>query len=303
MIKHIATFILSLTFVLSQANGQKFKKQFDKLLENNDTIGQFDLLKKWEKSDSKDPELYVAYFNFYLNKSRTEVIAMGDTPKGEDALQIMNNDSSKNEAVGFLYSDIHYDPKTLSIGFDWINKGIENHPNRLDMRFGKIYLYGELEDYGNFTNEIIKTIVHSTTNDNKWTWGENKPVDEPKEFMLKSIQDYQIQLFNTGSKDNINNVKKIAETILRYYADHIESLSNLSVVFMIQNQYDKAIEALTKAEVINPKDAVVLGNMARAYRLKGDTKNAIKYFELVLKYGDKKRKEFAKQQIKELEKK
>jgi len=303
MIKQISLLIFSLTLIFFQAKGQTFKKQFNDLVSNNDTIGQQQLLQKWEKNDRNDPELYVAYFNYYVNMSRNEIITLGQNPKGEHVLQIMDQDTTKKEPIGFIYSDTHYNPELLSSGFDWINKGIEKHPNRLDMRFGKVYMFGQIEDYENFTKEIIKTIDYSATNKNNWTWTDSKPVDDPKNFMLGSIQDYQLQLYNTNNDSLLDNMKRIAETILKYYPEHIESLSNLSVVFIIQKQYDKALESLLKAEKLNPKDYIVLSNIAQAYKLKGDIKNAIKYYELTVENGDAEAKQYAKEQIKELEKK
>jgi tetratricopeptide (TPR) repeat protein len=303
MIKQTLTLIFSLTLIYNQATGQTFKKQFNDLVSKKDTVGQQEFLEKWEKTDSNDPELYVAYFNYFVNKSRSEIITLGQNPKGKDVLQIMNQDTTKKEPVGFIYGDTHYNPDFLSKGFNWINKGIEKHPNRLDMRFGKIYMFGQIEDYENFTKEIIKTVDYSAINENKWTWADSKPLDNPKDFMLSSIQDYQIQLYNTENDDLLDNMKRIAETVLKYYPDHIESLSNLSIVFMLQNQYDKALESLLKAEKLNPKDYIVLSNIAQAYKLKGDKKNAIKYYELTVKYGDKQAIQYAKEQIKELEKK
>ncbi len=303
MIKQTAIFILGLTLIFNQANGQTFKKQFNDLASKKDTIGQQQLLQKWEKADSNDPELFVAYFNYYVNKSRNEIITLGQNPKGKDVLQIMDQDTSKKEPVGFIYGDTYYNPELLSKGFDWISKGIEMNPNRLDMRFGKIYMFGQIEDYENFTKEIIKTIDYSAINNNKWTWADSKPLDEPKDFMLGSIQDYQVQLYNTENDSLLNNMKRIAEIVLKYYPDHIESLSNLSVVFMLQKQYDKALELLLKAEKLNPKDYIVLSNIAQVYKQKGDTKNAIKYYELTIKYGDEQAKQYSKEQIKELEKK
>jgi tetratricopeptide (TPR) repeat protein len=236
-------------------------------------------------------------------KSKNEIITLGQNPKGKDVLQIMDQDTTKREPVGFIYGDTYYNSDLLSKGFDWINKGIEKHPNRLDMRFGKIYMFGQIEDYENFTKEIIKTIDYSAINKNKWTWADSKPLDDPKEFMLSSIQNYQIQLYNTENDDLLDNMKRIAETVLKYYPDHIESLSNLSIVFMLQKQYDKALEPLLKAEKLNPKDYIVLNNIAQAYKLKGDTKNAIKYYELTIKYGDEQAKKYAQGQIDELKKK
>lgn len=295
--------LLGLTLLFNQVSGQTFKQQFNDLVSKKDTAGQQQLLEKWEKTDGNDPELFVAYFNYFVVKSKNEIITLGQNPKGKDVLQIMGQDTTKKEPVGFIYGDTYYNPDLLSKGFEWINKGIEKHPNRLDMRFGKIYMFGQIEDYENFTKEIIKTIDFSAINKNKWTWADSKPLDDPKEFMLSSIQNYQIQLYNTENDDLLDNMKRIAETILKYYPDHIESLSNLSIVFMLQKQYDKALEPLLKAEKLNPKDYIVLSNIAQAYKLKGETKNAIKYYELTLKHGDDQAKKYAQGQIDELKKK
>lgn len=303
MNRQITFLLFGLTLLFNQVSGQTFKQQFNDLVSKKDTIGQQQLLEKWEKTDSNDPELYVAYFNYFVIKSKNEIITLGQNPKGKDVLQIMDQDTTKKEPVGFIYGDTYFNPDLLSKGFDWINKGIEKHPNRLDMRFGKIYMFGQIEDYENFTKEIIKTVDYSAVNKNKWTWADNKPRDNPKEFMLSSIQSYQNQLYNTENDSLLDNMKRIAEAVLKYYPDHVESLSNISIVFMLQKQYDKALEPLLKAEKLNPKDYIVLSNIAQAYKLKGDNKNAIKYYELTLKFGDDQAKKYAQGQIDELKNK
>lgn len=298
-----ATFlIIGLTIVFNQGNAQGFKQQFKGLFAKKDTAGQQKLLQNWEKTDSNDPELFVAYFNYYVIKSKQEIVTLGQNPKGKDVLQIMDQDTTNKDPVAFIYGDTYYEPDLLSKGFAWIDKGIKHHPNRLDMRFGKIYMFGEIEDYEKFTREIINTIIYSNENHNKWNWADNKPLEDPKNFMLSSIQEYQVQLYNTEQEDLLNNMKRIAETVLKYYPDHIESLSNLSIVFMLQEQYDKAIEHLLRAEKLNPKDYIVLGNIAQAYKLKGDKNNAIKYYELTSKHGDKQAKKYSQEQIEPLKK-
>lgn len=303
MIKQIVIIIFCSTLILNQSHGQTFKKQFDDFVSKKDTLGQKQLLVKWENTDNNDPELFVAYFNYFVIKSKNEIITLGQNPKGNEVLQIMDQDTNKKEPVGFIYGETHYNPDLLSKGFDWINRGIEKHSNRLDMRFGKIYMFGQIEDFQNFTKEIIKTIDYSVTNENEWTWADSKPLENPKEFMLSSIQDYQVQLYNTESDDLLDNMKRIAESVLNYYPDHIESLSNLSVVYLVQKQYDNALEPLLKAEKLNSKDYIVLSNIAQAYKLKGDIKNAIEYYELTKKYGDEQAKKYAQGQIDQLKKK
>lgn len=291
------------TLFFNSVNCQTFKKQFNDLVSKKDTVKQQQLLEKWKNEEGNDPELFVAYFNYYVNKSKQEMITLGQDPQGKDALQIMDQDKTKKEPVAYLYENTSYDSNLLKKGFDWITNGITKHPNRLDMRFGKIYMLGELEDYENFTTEIIQTIDYSNTIKNEWTWTDNKPVENPQDFMLSSIQGYQLQLYSTENDDLLDNMKRIAETVLKYYPDHIESLSNCAVVFLIQKQYDQALVALLKAEKINPTDLIILNNIAQAYKLKGNSNDAIKYYELIIKHGDQNDKEYAQEQINQLKKK
>jgi tetratricopeptide (TPR) repeat protein len=285
--------IISFTTVVT---AQTYKQQFDALVGKKDTAGQHKLLIKWALADSNDAELYVAWFNFYVNKSHIEILTLGNEPEGE-ALQLMSTDTSIKEPAGYLYSQSNYNLALLQKGFDYIDKGIKKHPARLDMRFGKIYMYGALPDWEKFTTEIIKTIEYSATVKNKWLWTDNQPLENPKMFMLSSIQPYQLQLYNTMDDALVENMKRIALAVLKLYPDHVESLSNLAIAYMVKEDYDKALEPLLKAEKIAPKDDVVLGNIAHCYKMKGDTQNAIKYYKLMLQYGDEASKEFAQDEL------
>nr|WP_320059613.1 tetratricopeptide repeat protein [uncultured Bacteroides sp.] len=277
-------------------------KQFEELFSKKDTVGQIQLLNNWEKTNSNDPELYVAYYNYYVMRAREEVITLGNDPKGKEALKIVKEDSLSGNPVAYMYSDTYYDRLLLYKAYSYIDKGIEKCPNRLDMRFGKIYMLGENKDYQNFTKEIIKTIEYSSVINNKWLWQDNAPVEDPQAFMLSSIQSYVLQLYNTGEDALLDNMKMIAECILKQYPAHIESLSNLSIVYLIRKQYDEALATLARAEKINNKDYIILNNMAHAYKEKGDIPKAIEYYNLTIKYGDEEAQKYAKEEIELLKK-
>jgi tetratricopeptide (TPR) repeat protein len=288
-------FLLSISYLI----GQDFKTQFDNSCQERDTTKQLEILKRWEKNDSKNPELFTSYFNYYFLQSKKEVIAMQTDKPAGDSFAI--KDSTGN-SIGYLGNDTYYDTKIFELGIDKINQGISLYPNRLDMRFGKIYAYGQIKDWQKFTNEIIKSVKHSNENDNQWTWTLNEKKENGKDFFLSAIQDYQLNLYNTGNDDLLKNMRNIAEEILKYYPQHVESLSNLSITYLLTGEYNKGIEPLLKAEKINPEDVIVLSNIAHGYKLKGDFKTAIKYYEKVIKYGDNNSINFASQQIEELKK-
>jgi tetratricopeptide (TPR) repeat protein len=227
------------------------------------------------------------------------MIGFDSKPNSEESLQLMD---STNQVMGFLVGKTYFNPDLLDKAFTSINNGIKKYPARLDMRFGKIYALGQSENWEEFTNEVIKTIDYSQEINNKWTWTNNEPVEDSENFFLGNIQGYQTQIYNTENDSLLKNMREISEQILKYYPNHVESLSNISVSYLLTGEYEKALIPLLKAEKIDPKDAIVLSNIAQAYKLKEDKENAIKYYKKTIEFGDERIKEFAEQQIKLLEK-
>jgi tetratricopeptide (TPR) repeat protein len=207
---------------------------------------------------------------------------------------------SLNNIAGYIGGETYFEENDFNKGIEKISEGIEKFPDRLDMRFGKIYAYGLVEDWNSFTTEIISAIKYSYVNKNKWTWTLDEKKTNGEDFFLASLQDYQVQLYNTGDDSLLINMRMIANEILRYYPNHIESLSNLSVTYLLLGEYDKGIEPLLMAEKIDPTDYIVLSNIAQGYKLKGNNDKAIEYYEKTIKYGYKQAIDFAKQQIEEL---
>lgn len=276
---------------------QNFQSEFQKYCETNDTINQLKVLQKWYKNSPKDPELYTSYFNYHFSKSKKEVLSLTDKQPNGEGLVLTD---SLNQTTGFIGSQILYNEAELNKAFIKIDEGIKLFPNRLDMRFGKIYVLGETSKWEKFTSEIIKTIQYSTQNNNEWTWTYDEKKEGGSRDFLLSIQSYQLQLYNTQNDDLLINMRQIANEVLKYYPNHIESLSNLSITYLINGEYDKGIAPLLKAEKINPEDYIVLSNIAHGYKLKGEIKKSIEYYKKVLKYGDARAIEYAKAQLKEL---
>ena len=297
---HLLSAVLFLT--IQCVFGQNDLQQFKLLSENKDTLGQRILLENWEKRSLNDPELYVAYFNYFVEKSRSEVLVIGQDLKQNAymVLEIENQDSSKQDRVEYMYRQVSFQEFYTQKAIEWIDKGIDRFPNRLDMRFGKIYFLGLLENYEAFTEQIIQTVDYSAINQNQWLWSENCVLEQPKERMLGSIQDYQNDLYATSQDTLLYNMQKIAEAVLKVYPDHIESLSNIGAVYFLLGQYEKALTPLLTAYQLNPKDLVVINNLAETYNELGLNIKAEAYYRLMMKYGDKQDKKYAKEKIKEL---
>jgi tetratricopeptide (TPR) repeat protein len=297
MQKTIAIIILALisNSIFGQANYEKFKQLF----KANDTAKIRTLLTEWERANPNDPELYTSAINYHYSISKQEEVSLDKHQRSEESYQLTD---STGKVAGYLNSNIGYDNNKLNEAIKYANIGIDKFPNRLDIRFGKCYLLQQIGDLENFTKEIIKTVEYSQTNKNNWLWTENKKQEKGQVFLLETIQSYLKELYDTEDDKLLPNMIKIGETTLKYYPNTVEILSTTSVALMLTKQYDKAIQYLKQAEQLNPKDYIVLNNIAQAYKLKGDKINAIKYYDLAAKYGDEQVQRQAKENIEKLKK-
>jgi tetratricopeptide (TPR) repeat protein len=288
--------LLVAAMIAASSYGQNYRESFSKLLTQKDTTGQRLLLQKWETASPDDAELYVAYFNYYYSLSKRNILHLNKEVGSKAQMKLLD---STGATAGFLSESVNYDEAILAKGFEHIDAGINKYPARLDMRFGKTYVLGQLGNYEAFAAEIIRAIDYSKSINHQWTWNNNQKLKDPEEFLLSTVQKYVVQLYNAGD-EQLDRMKSISETVLKYYPDHVESLSNLSIVYSLKNDHDAALACLLKAEKIAPTDFIILNNIANAYDKKGDKENAIRYYELTIKHGDDEAKEFAKQRIKKL---
>jgi hypothetical protein len=171
-------FLLFSTTAFGQTNYEKFKTLF----QSKDTVSMKSLLKEWENTNPNDPELYTSAFNYYFSASKEEILSIEKKQPQTESLQLTD---SMGKVAGYLTSNVGYKERQLSNAFIYIDKGIKMFPDRLDMRFGKIYLLGLISDYKRFTEEIINTVERSSINKNNWLWMENQKQKDGQTFCLK----------------------------------------------------------------------------------------------------------------------
>lgn len=290
---------LIILLVVNCVFAQDYYTEFLHACESTDTTKQIEILTKWEKLEPSNPELFTCRFNYHFKNSQQEVLELKTGEPQGDALVLQD---SLGNSAGYMESKIIYDSLELGKAFKYIDRGIELNPERLDMRFGKTYVYGQLNNWDKFTSEIIETVRHSSSKSKPWLWTNNEQKEGDNEFMLSAIQDYQLQLYNSGDDSLLLKMRQIANAILSHYPNHIESLSNLSITYTLLGEFEKALEPLKKAESINPDDYIVIANIANTYKEMANKEKAIEYYNKLMKFDVEGVAEFAKQQIDKLEK-
>jgi tetratricopeptide (TPR) repeat protein len=273
MKKIVLTILISSLFGLPNVSGQSFKDVFVKALAEKNLAEAKEILLAWDYEDRNDPELYPSYFNYYTLKSQEK-------------------------------DSLSYDKKYADSALYYISEGINMFPTRLDMRVAKIYMLSKLNEFDVLTDETLQLIEYSKKIGNNWK-GENfKLVDIPQTVIEGAVQDFQEILFAEKDTTLFDNIRKISESMAKHYPGYEQSWINISTLHAINKEYDKSLEALKKAEKINPKNPFLLYNMAYVYKIKGDKTNAEKYFRLTISHVDNnkeiKLKQAAEEQLKQL---
>lgn len=277
MLRYLAC---SLLFVGSiGAWAQNWEDQFIAAFHQQDSLAQRQVLQQWEKAQPNNAELMTMYYNYYMQRARREIVQVFSTPPDGEALELRNE---KGELSGYMGSEIFYEKAQTQQAIAWLDRALQSYPNRLDIRFGKIYALGLIEDWQPFTTAILEAIAHGKKINHHWLWKNNEAVDEAADFFAGSIQDYQVDLFNTQDDELLNNVRTIARQLLEQFPNHIESLSNIVVSYMYEKKYEQALPYLERAIQVDPEDAILVNNMAELQKRMGHYNEARRYYQRLI---------------------
>lgn len=269
---------------------------FLKLLRKKDTTAQRLFLKQWEGIGQQDPEFYVSYANYYMNMAKKEVISMKTLPprNGEESFAI--TDSAGNTA-GYLRSSIVMDSALSEQSLLWLNKGIARFPRRLDLLFGKVHLFGRLEQYDSFTMTLLYAIQKSVEYEFSWQWSRGEEFQDGKEFLFSTCQDYIGQLFNAEDTTAVAWIEPISLALLEIDPKNVPCTANLAVSKMMLQQWQEALIHLEKAHALDRSDNIVLANMGYCHLQLRHKSEAKKYYSLLKKSEEPQYQELAKEML------
>ena len=272
---------------------------FLKLLRSKDTAAQRVFLAQWAGIGQQDPEFYVCYANYYTNLAKKEVINMTTVPPaaGEESFTI--NDSVGN-VVGYLRSTTVMDAELSAQSLVWLNKGIARFPQRLDLLFGKVYLFGKLLQYDSFGITLLSAIEKSVDNQFAWQWSKGVALQDGKQFLFSTCQDYIAQLFNAEDSSALLWIEPISLALLEIDPKNVPCTSNLAVSNMMLQRWDEALVHLGKAHALDPKDDIVLANMGYCNLQLRNKAQAKKYYSLLKKSEEPQYQALAKEMLQEV---
>lgn len=241
------------------------------IMENNNK-DFLEIVDKWENEAPKDPELYICKFNYYINKARRSVMSLDSEPPVDGKEYLKMKDDEKNQDLYFS-EVIVYEPELVKEGTDNLHEALKLYPNRLDIWFGLVSAYLEVDDFGKAEKVISDCINQSKVNDNKWLWAMNEPfayndnkAKRDLEYIV-SIHDYLEKLYLEETDETYNIAKNISKKLLDRFPDSPVLYNFFGVDAFNLGNILEAGTYFEKAHSLDPSDMLIVGNLANFYGL------------------------------------
>ena len=136
------------------------------------------------------------------------------------------------------------------------DKAIKAYPDRLDLRFGKIFVCKFFKDTNCMAEELINMTNRSVQNHNRWQWLNKETKDQ--NFMLENIIAYEHDLFTLQADAEL---EATAHTVVQYYPDNFQNLNMLGVLYILRNDLNTGEIYLKKAQALAPDDQHINNNL------------------------------------------
>ena len=280
-----------------------YKSEYDNLLSARNLEGIAALLPKWEKAEPKNPELYIAYFNYYLLKGQRSTHSL-DTYKKDNSNSLALVDQKTNKIAGYLNNNIWYEKEDVDKALSYLEKGLKFGKNRLDMYFGRIHILGEIGEYEKQSQKIIEVLKLGKEINHKWLWSMNEviPASESERIFLVSINEYYKALLQKSEPKTFLAAEKACAAQLKLYPKDVEVHNYLALAYIGQGKIQEALNVLLKADKLAKEDYTILFNMASCYETLKQYDKAKECYLRIKKNPNKQVQDMADQKLSELKK-
>ena len=247
--KHIL-FLAILAVFGAAAMAQSWSDDFYDALNADDLGRQRAILAQWQRATPDDIDLHIARFNHLINRCQQ---------------------ASGSEAA--LLAD-----SAVAV----IDTAISHFPDRLDLRFGKIYFLGQIMQWKPFADEILITLDRSDQTSHNWQFPN---FDQGGRILIiEGVQDYLYTLFdatqNAPAEDLstlVAQIRRISHRAAQLFPAEPSFLSALAYTHIHDGDLQTALRHLQRAEQLSPNDPAVLQQLVDVYSRLKNKKMAAHY--------------------------
>lgn len=243
------TFLVLCIMTAFSVAAQSYSETFYDALNSDNLSLQREILAEWGQASPDDIDLYIARFNYHMGQS-----IASSSPVAADSTVLV------------------------------IDQAIQQYPDRLDLRFGKIFFLGEIRRWKPYADEIVQTLDRSEQINHRWQFPNLE--GGGRELMLEGVQDYlhtiSYDIANPEPASTIDTttvleMRRIAHRAAQVFPSDVIILIHLAYSHSIVGDYQNALHYLLRAEKIAPNNPVVLERIVSLYTKMKNKKLAAQY--------------------------
>ena len=232
-----------------------FREQFRAAFKAGDLVGAEKVLADWEKATPKDPDLYVARFNFLLNKATKRTPVPAPTVAAGPAAA-----ATPRPAVVV----VSYDPATMAQAAAVLKQGIALAPERLDMRMGLAKSYEMAGQPAPLLQTIREALAARKNGGKPWLWRDGAPLPGPEQaFVPAAIEPFASNYWKQPGDKGLENGRPIAELMEEYFPQNSLGYFNMGVYYAHLHKTQESYEKMQQADALDPNDVSTLMNLTR----------------------------------------
>ena len=232
-----------------------FREQFRAAFKAGDLVGAEKVLADWEKATPKDPDLYVARFNFLLNKATKR------TPVPAPAVAAGPAAAATPRPAVVVVS---YDPATMAQAAAVLKQGIALAPERLDMRMGLAKSYEMAGQPAPLLQTIREALAARKNGGKPGLWRDGAPLPGPEQaFVPAAIEPFASNYWKQPGDKGLENGRPIAELMEEYFPQNSLGYFNMGVYYAHLHKTQESYEKMQQADALDPNDVSTLMNLTR----------------------------------------
>jgi tetratricopeptide (TPR) repeat protein len=295
--------LLSLLFagLLYTAEAQDFHLRFSQAIDSGDSASQRTVLEEWYKFNPTGAEYYIDWFNYYVNQALSQSMTLTADEREESSQRVSFTDSTGDISDFLVMGVPSVNPLKADSALMWIDKGLKQHPYRLDMWMGRTHFLGMVMRWDDFEQSIEELIDrYAASKPKQWTYPGVGLFDRDLfsqavlEYQRTLIEETDMSAMEQSDSLMLQRMANIAQRMLKHYPKDIYQLNMMAVYYNALGNNQECLRYLLKAEKQDRRDCTVLSNIANIYHNLGNYKQERKYLKKVLKYGDEEEQEYAR---------
>ncbi|MBR4134166.1 MAG: hypothetical protein IKU04_06550 [Bacteroidales bacterium] len=270
----------------AQDTSEAFISRYDALVKRvgYSGVGVETLLDRWEKAFPEDPEMLVARFNYYLDKSQSSQIVAKHQDRFMGAKPALVLKDSLGADVNY-FEETFFEDSLFALASSAIDKAVKLCPDRLDLRFAKVtsLVAYEKESPDMATAALSALIDYDGTSHPTWRYGDEAA---DSDVFKSGIQEYCASFYAIGSPGSFESFRALSEKMLKYDPKNTLFMSNIGTYHFVARKDNRtARKYYDKVLKIDPSDYTAIKNSVLMARRDNNVKLEKKYLPMLAKYG------------------